>query len=245
MGWGRFLPVVVVAWASAAAAQAPWPTQSQQQAPWPGQQPQASSQQQPQGQAAWPAQQQQPQGQGAWPAQQQQPQAQHAWPSHQAAAAAPAAPMTPMMTPGVGAAPGMGSPMGRGQAPPCAAVLTKLHAEAEKRGAEAKAAQQRKVSREEFCKIVTNLVAAEGKFTKTAEQEATNCGIPPEALKQMKAGHEHLLKVKENVCSAGPAAAPPSLSEALGTDRLPLDESEKTLVKRGGVLDSMIGPPAR
>jgi len=138
------------------------------------------------------------------------------------------------------------SPMGGGgQPPPCAAVLNKLHAEAEKRGAEAKAGQEKRVPREELCKLVTNLVAAEGKFTNTAEKEARNCGIPPEAIKQMKAGHEHLVQVRTALCTAAPSAGPPSLAEALGTDKLPLDETEKTNVKRGGVLDSMTGAPIR
>jgi len=230
MGWGRILPIVLVLVASSAAAQAPWPTQQQPQ----------------QQQAPWPAQQSQPQGQGAWPAQQpQQSQAAPAWPQHQAAA--PAAPMTPMGAPAM-APPGGGmmSPMGGGgQPPPCAAVLNKLHAEAEKRGAEAKAGQEKRVPREELCKLVTNLVAAEGKFTNTAEKEARNCGIPPEAIKQMKAGHEHLVQVRTALCTAAPGAGPPSLAEALGTDKLPLDETEKTNVKRGGVLDSMTGAPIR
>ena len=171
MGWGRILTVMVVSFAGGAAAQTPWPTQQQpqqQQAPWPAQQ-----QSKPQGQAAWPAQQpQQSQGQSAWPQQHQ--------------AAAPGAPMTPMGVPGMSPGPGMMSPTGPPggqQVPPCAAVLNKLHSEAEKRGAEAKAAQARHATREELCKLVTNLVAAEGKFTKTAEQEATNCRIPPDAVK--------------------------------------------------------------
>jgi hypothetical protein len=233
MGWGRILTVMVVSFAGGAAAQTPWPTQQQQQpqqqqAPWPAQQ-----QSKPQGQAAWPAQQpQQSQGQSAWPQQHQ--------------AAAPGAPMTPMGAPGMSPGPGMMSPMGGGQqVPPCAAVLNKLHSEAEKRGAEAKAAQARHATREELCKLVTNLVAAEGKFTKTAEQEATNCRIPPDAVKNMKAGHENLVKVRESLCTAAPGAGPPSLAEALGTDKMPLDENEKTNVKRGGVLDSLTGVPIR
>ena len=229
MGWGRILPVVLVLVASSAAAQAPWPTQQQPQ----------------QQQAPWPAQQSQPQGQAAWPAQQpQQSHAATAWPQHQAAA--PGAPMTPMGAPAMAPGGGMMSPMGGGgQVPPCAAVLNKLHSEAEKRGAEAKAGQEKHVSREELCKLVTNLVAAEGKFTNAAEKEARNCGIPPEALKQMKAGHEHLVKVRTALCTAAPGAGPPSLAEALGTDKLPLDETEKANVKRGGVLDSMTGAPIR
>src|SRR3974390_1144114 len=102
MGWGRILPVGIVLWASAVAAQAPWPAQQpqqqqQQQAPWPGQQ-------QPQGQAAWPSSpaQASQQGGGAAP-----------WPDQHSAAAAPMAPM--MGSPGM-------SPMGGGGgggAPPC------------------------------------------------------------------------------------------------------------------------------
>jgi hypothetical protein len=238
MGWGRILPVVVVLSAGGAAAQTPWPAQQQpqpqQQAPWPAQQ-----QSQPQGPSAWPAQQSKPQGQAAWPSQQPQQSQGQSWPQqHQAAA--PGA----TMMPGAGMMSPMGPPGGQ-QVPPCAAVLNKLHAEAEKRGAEAKAAQARHATREELCKFVTNLVAAEGKFTKAAEQEATNCRIPPEAIKQMKAGHENLVSVREKLCSAAAGGGPPSLAEALGTDKMPLDENEKTNVKRGGVLDSLTGAPIR
>jgi hypothetical protein len=222
MGWGRILPVGIVLWASAAAAQAPWPAQQpqqQQQAPWPGQQ-------QPQGQAAWPSS----------PAQASQGGA--AWPDQHSAAAAP----PPMM-----GAPGM-SPMGGGGggAPPCFTEFTKLRTEVEKRGAAAKAANERKAPREEFCKVITSLAVAAEKWAKFTEKEAKGCGIPGDAVTQIKGESEHLGKIKTQICSAGPAAGgPPSLSEALGTDRMAIDDGNKGTVKRGGVLDSMTGAPIR
>ena len=162
MGWGRILPVGIVLWASAAAAQAPWPAQQpqqQQQAPWPGQQ-------QPQGQAAWPSSPAQASQQGG------------AWPDQHAAAAPP-----PMM-----GAPGMSSMGGGGGggAPPCFTEFTKLRTEVEKRGAAAKAANERKASREEFCKVITALFVAAGKWAKFTEKEAKGCGIPGDAVTQIK-----------------------------------------------------------
>jgi hypothetical protein len=225
MGWGRILPVVVVLWGSAAAAQTPWPAQQpqqQQQAPWPG-----APQQQQQKQAAWPA------------PQQQQPQNPAAWPSHNAApGGAP-----PMM------APGMMGPGGGGRPPPCLEEFTKLRGEVEKRGAAAKVASDKHVAREEFCKAVTALWAASNKWAKFTVAKASSCGIPSEAVTQIKAQDEHLGKLKEQVCNTAAAApgagGPPSLSEALGTDKLPLDDSEKAAIKRGGVLDSLTGTPIR
>jgi hypothetical protein len=234
MGWGRILPVMVILSASGAAAQTPWPTQQQsqqQQAPWPAQQ---QSQPQPQGQAAWPAQQpQQSQGTPAWP--------QH----HQAAA-----PGAPMGAPAMSPVPGMMSPMGApggGQPPPCFAEFTKLRTDVEKHGAAAKAANERHVQREEFCKLITALSAASNRWFKFTVAKAKECGIPSDAVTQIKGQDEHLAGLKKQVCSAGPAGpgAAPSLAEALGTDKMPLDDNEKTNVKRGGVLDSLTGAPIR
>jgi len=230
MGWGRILPVmVVVAWASAAAAQTPWPSQQpqQQQQAWPGQP-------QQQKEAAWPSQ-----------SQPQQPPQQHpaAWPAHSAAAPGGA---PPMMPPGGMSSGGM-SPMGGQRPPPCFEEFVKLRGDFEKRAQATKAGSERKVQREEFCKLVTTLAAASSKWTKFTVAKASSCGIPGDAVTQIKAQDEHIGKLKEQVCNAGAqqAGAPPSLAEALGTDRLPLDESEKSSVKRGGVLDSLTGTPIR
>jgi len=236
MGWGRILSVmVVVAWASAAAAQTPWPSQQPQQ----------------QQQQAWPGEPQQQQKQGTWPSQQQpqqQPQHSAAWPSQPTATPGGAPPMTAPggMAPG-GMSPGGMSPMGGQRPPPCFEEFVKLRGEFEKRAVATKSASERKVQREEFCKVVTALHAASTKWTKFTVAKASGCGIPNDAVTQIKAQDEHIGKLKEQVCNGGAqqAGGPPSLAEALGTDRLPLDESEKTNVKRGGVLDSLTGTPIR
>jgi hypothetical protein len=140
----------------------------------------------------------------------------------------------------------MGGGGGGGGAPPCFTEFTKLRTEVEKRGAAAKAANERHAQRDEFCKVITSLAVAAEKWAKFTEKEAKGCGIPGDAVTQIKGESEHLGKIKTQVCSAGPAAAgPPSLSEALGTDRMPIDDGNKATAKRGGVLDSMTGAPIR
>ncbi len=192
-----------------------------------------------------------------WPDQAPQQQSQPAWPGdaqRQQAAAPPMgpmapmtpAPMTPMMAPPQMGAPQMGAPSG--PVNECAKEFMRLRGEVEKRGAVAKAVNDRKGSREELCSAITGIHAAQVKWTKYTEANHTKCGIPPEVVKELKSGQDHLAKLRKNVCSAGPAtaAAPPapSLSEALGTARLPVNNSDSN-VKRGGVLDTMTGTAIR
>jgi hypothetical protein len=136
--------------------------------------------------------------------------------------------------PMMGAAPPQASPFGGGGAaggpPPCVVEFGKLRDEVQKKGMAAKTAQDRKVAREEMCKIVQAYSAAEGKWLKFAEAGVATCGIPGEVVTQLKQVHARTEQAKTNICSAGPAAgAPPapSLSDALGTNRLQI-ESKKT-----------------
>jgi hypothetical protein len=157
----------------------------------------------------------------------------------------------PMMSP-MGAPPGMGAPgmaspgMGApGGEPPCLKEFIRLRGDTEKHGAAAKAGSERKVPREQMCKLITSLFTAESKWFKYAEANAASCGIPPQLVTQLKSGYEHMATVRKNVCAAGPAAAqaPPSLSEALGTANLPAPST--TTTKRGGAFDSLTGNVVR
>ena len=123
--------------------------------------------------------------------------------------------------------------------PPCMVEFAKLRDDVQKRGLAAKAAGQRKASREEMCKHITAFSAAELKWVKYTETNVTSCGIPAEVVQQLKQVHTNTEQTKEKICAAGPAAAgPPSLSDALGTTRLPTPETTKS---GSGTLDTLTG----
>jgi hypothetical protein len=151
----------------------------------------------------------------------------------QAMAPAPMAPMAPMEPP-PGASP-FGAP--QGQMPPCVAEFLKLREDVQKKGLAAKAAGQRKVSREDMCKYITTYAAAETKWVKYAEGGVTSCGIPREIVQQLKTVHGHTEETREKICAPAVAAAP-SLSDALGTTRLPTPETTHT---GSGTLDTLMG----
>jgi hypothetical protein len=74
------------------------------------------------------------------------------------------------MTPApMSAAPPQGAFGGGGGPPPCVVEFGELRDEVQKKGMAAKTAQERKVTREEMCKIVSIYSAAEGKWLKFAE----------------------------------------------------------------------------
>src|SRR5215468_3410712 len=96
------------------------------------------------------------------------------------------------MPPGVGAmGPGFGMPP---QEPPCMKDFLALRQEAEKRAQAIKAGMEKKVPRDEACKLFQSFAAAEIKMIKFSESNAGSCGIPPQAIAQMKAGHERTTK---------------------------------------------------
>ena len=94
---------------------------------------------------------------------------------------------------------------------------------------------------------MTNLHAAQVKWVKYTELNAKKCAIPPDIITQLKLGQANLAKMRTNVCDGGAAAggpAAPSLSEALGTARLPIPEPDAPK-KRGGTLDTLTGEAIR
>jgi hypothetical protein len=112
---------------------------------------------------------------------------------------------------------------GAQQAPPCFNEFLPLRNEAEKRAGAIQAGVKRKVERPVLCKLFTQFVEAEAKYVKFMTENSTWCGIPKEAVAQVKAGHVRSVKTKNQVCSAAAAPAPrgPSLSDAMGTSRVP------------------------
>ena len=129
---------------------------------------------------------------------------------------------------------------------PCQEVFTTLQKEREKRGLAIKEAQAKKPERAEFCNIIKTYAAAEGQLVKFMETNNVWCGIPPQAVTQIKTVFASTQKAQKTVCSSGGgpvgggAPPPPSLSDALGTARVP--DSSTTRTGRG-TLDTLTGNP--
>jgi hypothetical protein len=137
---------------------------------------------------------------------------------------------------------GFGAPPPSGGAePPCMPEFLKLREDVEKKSRTAKAISEHKPSREDMCKQVTIVSAAEAKWAKFAEANVASCGIPREVAQQLKTMHDHTDQMKKALCATGPAVAPvaPSLSDALGTARLPMPETTKS--GGGSTLDTLNG----
>jgi len=229
MRWYRALPpaaVVLAASIGAAGAQTPlkaWPTDA----------PQPQTQLQP------------------WPGGPPQPQQPQAWPdSRQASAPAGVAPAS-VGPPAGPSAMGFGPPAQQPGENPCMAEFTRLRGEVEAKGRVAKAVSQRKGSREDLCSAVGAIAAAQTRWVKFAVGRASSCGIPPDVIKQLKEGENHLFQLRKAICSgapppgAGPPPAP-SLAEALSSTPYQSSASDSTAPKkRGGVLDTLTGTPIR
>jgi hypothetical protein len=159
------------------------------------------------------------------------------------------------LPPGVGApAPGGPPPMApsgppparagqpQQQMPPCFAEFVPLREAAEKEALKIRAASEKKqkMTQPEACAAFRALTAAEGKMVKFVKEKNVWCGIPVEALKQMQANLARTSKLRDQVCNAARPAGPaaPSLSDALGTTRIP--DATSTHTGRG-TLDTLTG----
>lgn len=150
---------------------------------------------------------------------------------------------------GMPGSPGMGmpsapmSPFGaQPQQPPAACQnLMALRDDTQKAGGALKAASERKAPPEEACKLFKTFVAAESKMIKALEENSQVCGVPAEAIKQVKAQHVGVGKMAKQVCdaaAAGPRPTGPSFSEVLGSTPAVPDNN----TKRGfGTFDTLSG----
>jgi hypothetical protein len=141
--------------------------------------------------------------------------------------------------PGHGAAPPARPPGGADQSI-CMQFPT-LREEVEKGGAAIKAASERKAPREEACPLFKSFVLKEAKMLKFLETNRTVCGVPPNIITQIKTNHAGSIRIRNQLCSAAPAAAQgPSLSDALGG---PIIADDTTAKKGHGIFDTLTGSP--
>ena len=150
--------------------------------------------------------------------------------------------------PPVGGFGGGGAPAGPSMSPTeaeCMKGFMPLREEAEKRGKLIKAASDRHAPPDEACKLISGFGTAETKMLKYVESHLTQCGIPPQVLDQLKAGHKNSEGMQQKICAVaqqmasqpkGPAG--PSLSEVLGSSTA-LPEANNT--KKGSTFDTLNG----
>jgi hypothetical protein len=141
-----------------------------------------------------------------------------------------------------GGGPGFSAP----QAPPaaCQQLLT-LKTEVEKNALAIKTANDRRATPPEACRLFRTFIGNEGKLIKGLEENSAACGVPPEAVKQMKMGHGQASQIAKQVCDAaarGPAAGgAPSLSDALGTTPTLPDTTGSSKAGRMNPFDTLTG----
>jgi hypothetical protein len=128
---------------------------------------------------------------------------------------------------------------------PCVNEFLPLRKTAEERGIAIKTLMEKKAPRPEVCQAFKNFAVAEEKVVKFVETNNVWCGIPPDAVKKMKANHARTLQARNQICNAaalpgGGAPRPPSLSDALGTSRVP--DASNTQTGRG-TFDTLTGNP--
>ena len=142
---------------------------------------------------------------------------------------------------GVPGSPGMGMPQSSApmspfgaqpQQPPAACQkLIAMRDETQKAGSALKTAGEKKAPPAEACKLFKAFVAAENKMIKGLEENSQVCGVPPEAIKQVKAQHVNVGKMAKQVCDAaaqGPRPSGPSFSEVLGSTPSVSDNNTKS-----------------
>lgn len=145
-----------------------------------------------------------------------------------------------------GAPPSAGGGGGGAEQEQCMKQFGPLREEAQRRANLIKVASERKAPAQEACKLITNFMQAESKLVAFVTSKQSTCHIPPDIPKQMKMGHARTLELRKNVCAAATAqqqggpAAPPSLSEVLGSPSSGLETRSATR-SGGSTFDTING----
>ena len=125
----------------------------------------------------------------------------------------------------------------------CNRDFGKLRDDAQKKAVAIQNASQRKATPKEACALFNTFSAAELKMIKYAQENTAQCGVPPQAIDQMKKSHTTTENIRTKVCQAAAAGPPrpaaPSLSDALTA---PIANSDNIKTGRG-TFDTLTGTP--
>ena len=128
------------------------------------------------------------------------------------------------------------------QAPPCLQEFLKLRGDAEKKALAIRTASEHKAPPKEACHLFNVFSAAEAKMIKYAADSGVWCGIPAEALAEMKKAHARTDEIRIKVCQV--AAAPPRPAGPTLSDSLSAPVPNANNIKTGrGTYDTLTGAP--
>ena len=136
---------------------------------------------------------------------------------------------------------GFGAPQ-QGPPPQCRALLN-IRDELQKHGEAISNANNKKADVKVACGLFRKYLAAEAKMIKMLETDGPSCGAGPQVVQQVRGSHAKAQQIGKQVCDAaarGPAAAGPTLSDALGTSPSLPDTRDK---KGAGTFETLTGNP--
>jgi hypothetical protein len=146
--------------------------------------------------------------------------------------------------PGMPGAPGMGGFGAPPPGPPPACQQLMVLRDERQKNMDAIGASKAKSDPAVACKLFKVFIASEAKFIQGMEANRTQCGVPPEVLKQAHDGHSKTTQIAKQVCEVAehPRPTGPSLSDALNSAPT-LPDADNTKAKPGGTFDTLQGNP--
>lgn len=131
----------------------------------------------------------------------------------------------------------------------CQTQVTKLRTDLETRNGALRKAADRKRPPTELCPLFRNFVSSQQKFYDYLTANKTKCGVPGEAINDLKSNLTQVASIRDKVCEVAAAGPPPgaggpppqgAISQGLGlTSGLP------TTSPKGGVFDTLGGDALR
>jgi len=84
--------------------------------------------------------------------------------------------------------------------PPACQQLLGNRDEVARHGQALQAAGRKKAPPDELCKLFKAFLTAESKMLKSLEEQSSTCGVPPETIRQVKAGHGKASQMGKQIC---------------------------------------------
>jgi hypothetical protein len=85
----------------------------------------------------------------------------------------------------------------------CQYDLASIRQELEKQAKAATTGSETKATREEKCKLVTAYANAEANWIKYVDDNMVTCGIPTQAVEQLRSAHTRTLDTAKKLCGSG------------------------------------------